>query len=120
MDPVFRALADPSRRAILDLLVEGRRSVGELLAHFRFSQPALSQHLRVLREAGLVSARREGRQQRYRLEGEGLRSVADWLRTYERFWQGRLDALGEVLDDEAQKKGRTTAQRPRRGKGRRS
>ena len=95
----FRAIADPSRRAILDLLAEGERAVGELLEHFPFSQPALSRHLRVLREAGLVAVRAVGRQRRYALRAEGLRSVAEWVRDYERFWTTRLDALGGVLDE---------------------
>jgi DNA-binding transcriptional ArsR family regulator len=98
MEVAFRAIADPSRRAILDLLAEGRRTVNELLGHFRFSQPALSKHLRVLREAGLVEAEADGRQRRYALRADGLRSVADWVRHYERFWNTKLDALGDVLD----------------------
>ncbi|MEO0421776.1 MAG: metalloregulator ArsR/SmtB family transcription factor [Pseudomonadota bacterium] len=101
MDTVFRAVSDPSRRAILDLLSEGERTVNDLLAHFRFSQPALSKHLKVLREAGLVEARSAGRQRHYSLQAEGLRSVADWVAHYERFWNERLDALGAVLDEEA-------------------
>ena len=100
MDGTFRALADPSRRTILDLLADGEQSVTELLAHFPFSQPALSKHLRVLREAGLVAVRKEARRSLYGLRPEGLRSVADWVRHYERFWNERLDALGEVLEAE--------------------
>ncbi len=100
MTSVFRAVADPSRREILDLLADGERSVSELLSHFRFSQPALSKHLRVLREAGLVVARAVGRHRRYALRGEGLRSVAEWVRHYERFWNDRFDALGDVLEGE--------------------
>ena len=96
---VFRAVGDPSRRAILDLLAEGERAAGELLEHFSFSQPALSKHLRVLREAGLVAARAVGRQRRYSLRAERLRSVADWVGHYERFWTERLDSLGDVLEE---------------------
>ncbi len=103
MDTVFRAVSDPSRRAILDLLSEGERTVNELLAHFRFSQPALSKHLKVLRDAGLVVVRAVGRQRRYSLQAEGLRSVADWVAHYEQFWNARLDALGTILDEEAQR-----------------
>lgn len=101
MDTVFRAVSDPSRRAILDLLSEGERTVNDLLTHFRFSQPALSKHLKVLREAGLVVARSAGRQRHYALHAEGLRSVADWVAHYEPFWNERLDGLGAVLDEEA-------------------
>jgi len=100
MEAVFRAIADPSRRSVLDLLADGRRTVGELLEHFRFSQPALSKHLRVLREAGLVRSEAIGRQRWYALRGENLRSVAEWLKHYEQFWNQRLDALGAVLDAE--------------------
>lgn len=101
MDLVFRAVSDPSRRAILDLLAEGERAVSDLLTHFPFSQPALSKHLKVLRDAGLVAWRAVGRQRLYSLEAEGLRSVAEWVAHYERFWNEKLDALGTVLDEEA-------------------
>ncbi|QDU65697.1 ArsR/SmtB family transcription factor [Engelhardtia mirabilis] len=101
MDATFRAIADPSRRTILDLLAEGERSVTQLLEHFDFSQPALSKHLRVLRDAGLVTARSASRRRLYGLRAEGLRSVAEWVRHYEQFWTERLDALGAVLDAEA-------------------
>lgn len=100
MDAAFRAIADPSRRAILDLLANGRQTVSDLLGHFRFSQPALSKHLRILREARLVTSQTVGRRHWYALKADGLRSVADWLRHYERFWNRRLDALGELLDAE--------------------
>ncbi|MEO0649744.1 MAG: metalloregulator ArsR/SmtB family transcription factor [Planctomycetota bacterium] len=98
MEATFRAIADPSRRTILDLLADGDRTVSELLAHFDFSQPAISKHLRILRQAGLVSARAESRTRVYRLEADGLRSVAEWVRHYERFWTEHLDRLGTVLD----------------------
>lgn len=99
MDAAFHAISDSSRRAILDLLAGGRRTVSELLTHFSFSQPALSKHLRILREAGLVRSAADGRRRWYALQPAPLRSVADWLRHYERFWNQRLDALGAVLDE---------------------
>ena len=77
---VFHAISDPTRRRILDLVAEGERPVGELVAAFRISQPAVSQHLKVLREAGLVAERRDGRQRRYRITPEPLREVADLAR----------------------------------------
>jgi DNA-binding transcriptional ArsR family regulator len=96
MEPdVFRAVADPTRRAVLDLLAEGELAVKDLQPAFPISQPALSQHLRVLREAGLVSERRAGRLRIYRLEAEPLAGVRTWL---ERFWDERFDRLGRVLD----------------------
>lgn len=96
---VFRAVSDPARRSILDLLKGGEMAVLELLASFEFSQPALSKHLRILREAGLVSQRKEGRRRLYRLEAAVLRQVYDWTRHYERFWNQGLDQLGDVLDE---------------------
>jgi DNA-binding transcriptional ArsR family regulator len=93
----FRAIADPTRRAILDLLRHGQRSVSELAEPFRMTQPAVSQHLRVLRDAGLVSQQRLGRRQIYRIVPEPLRYVHGWLAQYERFWHRKLDALGTYL-----------------------
>ncbi|NNE43146.1 MAG: winged helix-turn-helix transcriptional regulator [Gemmatimonadetes bacterium] len=95
---VLRAASDPTRRAVLDLLGEGERSVSELQKSFRISQPALSQHLRVLREAGLVSQRQEGRFRLYRLEAAALREIHDWVAHYERFWSKKLDRLGDYLE----------------------
>ena len=97
---VYRAVSDPARRVILDTLAAGERAAGSLLDLFSFSQPALSRHLRVLRDARLVVARRVGREQRYSLRAEGLRSVAEWVQQYERFWTEKLNALGELLDEE--------------------
>ena len=97
--PVYRAIADPARRSILDLLRAGERAVVELLKHFDFSQPALSKHLKVLRDAKLVAVRKVGRESRYRLEADALRAVYDWVGHYERFWTDKLDRLGDVLDD---------------------
>ncbi len=96
--PVFRAIADPTRRAILDLLVAGERAVNDLLAPFKMSQPAISQHLKVLRDAGLVSERRDGRQRIYKLEPAPLKAVHDWTAHYEQFWMERFAALGDYLD----------------------
>ena len=102
MEPdVFRAVADPTRRAVLDLLAEGDLAVKDLQPAFPISQPALSQHLRVLREAGLVSERRAGRLRIYRLEAEPLAGLRGWLERYERFWDERFARLGDVLDGAA-------------------
>jgi len=91
---VFRAVADETRRAILDLLEKGERTVNDLVACFRISQPAVSKHLRVLREAGLVRARKEGRRRVYSLRARRLREIADWVEHYERLWAEKMDALG--------------------------
>src|SRR5919199_1337530 len=102
MEPdVFRAVADPTRRAILDLLADGELAVKDLQPAFRISQPGLSQHLRVLREAGLVSERRSGRLRIYRLEAEPLSGLRGWLERYERFWDERFVRLRDVLDGAA-------------------
>lgn len=93
----FRALADPTRRALLDLLVDGERSVSDLVGRFVVSQPAISQHLGLLREAGLVAERRSGRQRLYRLQAGPLADVYDWVGHYRRFWDERLAALGDHL-----------------------
>jgi len=94
---VFRAIADPTRRALLDLLAGEEQPVAALVERFAMTQPAISQHLRVLREAGLVGERKSGRQRLYRLHAEALRDAYDWLGHYERFWQEKLAALGEHL-----------------------
>ncbi|HTF86844.1 MAG TPA: metalloregulator ArsR/SmtB family transcription factor [Planctomycetota bacterium] len=95
---VFRAVADPTRRRILDLLAESEQSVGELVLRFSMSQPAISQHLRVLYDAGLVGRHREGRLKKYRLRPERLRRVHDWSAHYAHFWTDKLGALGRYLD----------------------
>lgn len=96
---VFHAIADPTRRRLLDLLNEGEKPVHALAAPFRMSLPALSQHLRVLRGVGLVTQRKLGRERVYRLDPAPLHSVAEWMLRYERFWRERLTALGGYLDE---------------------
>lgn len=96
---VFRALADPTRRAVFERLASGEASAGELGRGLGVSQPAISQHLGVLRDAGLVTPRREGRHRYYRARPGGLTPLVDWLARYESFWTGRLERLGAVLED---------------------
>jgi DNA-binding transcriptional ArsR family regulator len=101
-EDVFRAIADPTRRAMLDLLSQrGEQAAGLLGKPFHISPPAVSKHLRVLKSAGLVVERRDGRQRLYSLRPGPLREVVDWARHYERFWQTKLAALGAVLDAQA-------------------
>ncbi|RIK62401.1 MAG: transcriptional regulator [Planctomycetota bacterium] len=95
---VFHAIADPTRRAILDLLRDGEQAVSSLLESFRFTQSALSQHLAVLRNAGLVLVRKAGRQRFYRLRARPLREVSEWVAYYDKFWNERLDNLGKYLE----------------------
>jgi DNA-binding transcriptional ArsR family regulator len=94
----FRAISDPTRRAVLDLLAQGERNVTDLVGRFRMSQPAVSQHLRVLRQAGMVSDRRVGRERVYRLRPESMRSIANWVQSYERFWSRKLSSLRTFLE----------------------
>jgi DNA-binding transcriptional ArsR family regulator len=95
----YAALAEPHRRQILDLLREGERSVSDLVAALKISQPGVSKHLRLLREAGLVEVRPEGRRRWYGLRPEPLAEVDEWLEPYRRYWSGRLDALERHLDE---------------------
>ncbi|MGA2804949.1 MAG: metalloregulator ArsR/SmtB family transcription factor [Acidimicrobiales bacterium] len=94
----FAVLAEPSRRRILDLLRERERSVSELVGDLHMSQPGVSKHLRVLREAGLVKARVDAQRRVYQLRAEPLSEVDAWLEPYRRFWSGRLDALEAHLE----------------------
>jgi DNA-binding transcriptional ArsR family regulator len=95
----YAALAAPSRRQILDLLRGGERSVTELVARLGLSQPGVSKHLKLLREAGLVDVRPEGRQRWYGLRAQPLAEVDEWLEPYRAHWSGRLDALERHLEE---------------------
>jgi DNA-binding transcriptional ArsR family regulator len=95
----FAVLAEPHRRRILDLLLEAERPVGELVAALSVSQPAVSKHLRVLREAGLVDVRVDAQRRIYRVRSEPLQAVDEWLAPYRRLWAARLDALERHLDE---------------------
>ncbi len=97
----FAALADPTRRRLLELLRTRDRPVYELAEVFQVSRPAVSQHLRVLLDAGLVLEARHGRERRYRLRASPLRDIFRWVQQYERFWDARLARLGQVLNREA-------------------
>lgn len=95
---VFTAIADPTRRAILMRLGAGEQPVTALAEQFEVTLSAISQHIRVLREVGLVDVRKEGRERIYRLNAAPLQAVAAWVDFYEPFWNDRLDALGDYLD----------------------
>ena len=97
---VFEALADPTRRRIVELLAEEERSVGDLASHFPSSRPAISKHLRVLREAGVVDSRGEAQRRIYRLEADALGEAEGWLARHRKFWEQRLDALEARLREE--------------------
>ena len=95
----FNAVAEPRRRQILDVLASGERPVNDLVAHLGLAQPQVSKHLRVLREVGAVDVRESGRQRLYRLNGNALKPIHDWVKDYERTWSERFDQLDVVLED---------------------
>ena len=98
-EDAFNAVAEPRRRQILDVLGDGERPVNDLVVLVGLTQPQTSKHLRVLREAGVVDVRVDGRQRLYRLNGQALKPIHDWVKGYERSWSERFDRLDAVLDD---------------------
>jgi DNA-binding transcriptional ArsR family regulator len=95
---IFTAIAHPVRRQILDRLVAGEESVTELAQPFGMTRPAISQHLRILREVGLVTEQRHGRERHYRLQPERLYEVHAWMQKYDHFWRNHLAALNDYLE----------------------
>jgi DNA-binding transcriptional ArsR family regulator len=95
----FNAVAEPRRRQILDVLVDGERPVNDLVHLLGLAQPQVSKHLRVLREVGVVDVRDNGRQRLYRLNGHALKPIHDWVRKYERTWSERFEQLDAVLEE---------------------
>ena len=95
----FNAVAEPRRRQILDVLVDGERPVNDLVHLLGLAQPQVSKHLRVLREVGVVDVRDYGRQRLYRLNGHALKPIHDWVRKYERMWSERFEQLDAVLEE---------------------
>jgi DNA-binding transcriptional ArsR family regulator len=98
-DVVFGALANRTRRDILDMLLGGERTVVALAERFDMARPSVSEHLKVLRDCGLVAEEKHGRFRYYRVNPEPLQEVSAWISPHERYWRERLTALGEVLDD---------------------
>jgi DNA-binding transcriptional ArsR family regulator len=101
----FNAVAEPRRRQILDLLAGGERPVNEVVHLLGLAQPQVSKHLRVLREVGVVEVREDGRQRLYRLNGQALKPIHDWVKSYERTWSERFDQLDVVLDELKEEEG---------------
>lgn len=95
----FNAVAEPRRRQILDTLTGGEMSVNELVGLLGLAQPQVSKHLKVLREVGLVDVREDGRRRLYRLHGQALKPIHDWVKNYERAWSEAFDRLDAVLED---------------------
>lgn len=96
---IFRALADPTRRAVFERLADGSRNATELREGLGISQPAISQHIAVLREAGLIEEARQGRHVNYSLAPKGLAPLHDWLERYSRFWPARIEKLQDLLKE---------------------
>jgi DNA-binding transcriptional ArsR family regulator len=122
MKSVFEIIAEPSRRAIVGLLVSSQRSVGEIERQLRMSQPTVSKHLRVLREAGFVESTVDAQRRFYRLRPEPLQELDDWLAPFRRFWSSHVDALERHLDRMDQstptkRKEKGTRPKPRTDKG---
>lgn len=97
------ALADPTRLQIFELIAQGEKSVGDIVAHFNFKAPTISQHLRTLKEAKLVSVRAEGQRRYYAVDHTGLKNIEAWLSRVSKEWTGHLDALELVLAEEQRK-----------------
>ncbi|MGB9255583.1 MAG: metalloregulator ArsR/SmtB family transcription factor [Candidatus Korobacteraceae bacterium] len=126
MESVFEIIAEPNRRAILSLLVSSEQSVGEIERQLRMSQPMVSKHLRVLREAGFVESTVDAQRRLYRLKPEPFQEFDAWLAQFRRFWSAHVDALERYLDrmdpstpTKRKNKGKPTRPRPRRDKGER-
>ena len=99
--PVFRALADPTRRAIINMLAEGDRPIAEIAAAFDMTRPAVAKHLAILREGGVIAVEAKGRERIHRLNPQALKTAADWLSYFDRFWDDRLAKLKKAVEDSA-------------------
>jgi DNA-binding transcriptional ArsR family regulator len=97
---VFFALASPVRRSLLELLAERPQTAGDLAAHFDMRRPSVSEHLRLLRQCGLVREERAGRNRIYGIDARPLAEVADWVHPFERFWRARLHDIADILDSD--------------------
>ena len=116
-EAAFQALADPTRRAVLDLLRQGSQPAGDIASAFPVSRPAISKHLRLLRRAHLVREHREGRHRVYRLNPEPLRAVDSWLEQYRSFWQMNLGNLKTFVEAEYAKEAQQSAKQNSKSKG---
>ena len=97
--PVFRALADPTRRAIIAMLAEGERPIADIAAAFEMSRPAVAKHLAILKEGGVIRVEKKGRERINRLNPAALKSAADWLNYFDRFWGDRLEKLKQAVEE---------------------
>jgi len=94
----FQAIADPTRREIINLLTKETKTLNEIAAHFEISRPAVSKHVKILNECGLLNIQKDGRRRHCFIEHEPLREVGEWIQQYERFWNNKLDNLGDYLN----------------------
>lgn len=101
LNHTFSALADPTRRAILERLSRGEASAGELAEPFGISKPAISKHLKVLEKANLISRHKQAQWRRCQLQAEPLKAASDWIAKYQRFWESQFDALANYLEDKS-------------------
>ena len=99
--PVFRALADPTRRAIISMLANGGRPIAEIAAEFDMTRPAVAKHLAILREGGLIAVEPKGRERINRLNPAALKTAADWINHFDQFWDDRLAKLKQVVEDKS-------------------
>src|SRR5438093_12229446 len=97
----FRAIAEPKRRCVLDILAEGERPVNDLVESLQWPQPQVSKHLGVLKKVGLVSVRQVGRQRFYRLNGQLLKPIHEWVKTFEKFWRHQLERIKARAEQKA-------------------
>lgn len=97
--PVFRALADPTRRAIVSLLASGARPIGDIADNFDMTRPAVAKHLAILREGGLITVTQRGRERINALNPQGLKTAADWIGHFESFWDERLAKLKQLVEE---------------------
>ncbi|QUW23148.1 winged helix-turn-helix transcriptional regulator [Sporosarcina sp. Marseille-Q4063] len=97
---VFQAIADPTRRKLLELLAEGQLSIASLSSHFTMSRTAVTKHLGILESAGLVSSQKAGREKLYRLEAKPLQTLKQWLEFYEQYWDDKLEKLKMIVEED--------------------
>lgn len=99
---VFRAIADPTRRSIMVMLADGEQSLGQIASNYRMTRPAVTKHLKILEEGGLIRVRSQGRERLHMLQPEALRTVTDWLGFFSQFWDEKLENLKRAVeaDDE--------------------
>ena len=99
---VFRAIADPTRRSIMVMLADGEQSLGQIASNYRMTRPAVTKHLKILEEGGLIRVRSQGRERLHRLQPDALRTVSDWLGFFSQFWDEKLENLKRAVeaDDE--------------------